>query len=50
MKISYFIKFDKDLEPVRIVCANWLELTDTVQRLVRQRGEPFEWMIRDYMR
>lgn len=48
--ISYFIKFDKELQPIRLVCKNWHELEYTVARLIEKYGEPFEWIIRDYHR
>lgn len=50
MRYSFFVKFDKDLQPTRIVVGSWEELESWLNKMVRERGEIYEWIIRDYAR
>lgn len=46
-KIGYFVMFERDIEPQRVVVSSWLELVEALTRMVAQRG-PIDWMQRDY--
>ena len=50
MKFNYWIFFEKDREPIRIRAEHFEEFKLILDRLVYERSEMFEWMIRDYSR
>jgi hypothetical protein len=46
---KFHIKFDNE-PPFRITVKSWEEFRDTLERLMRERGGFYEWIIRDYDR
>ena len=46
----YWIKFDKDRSPEFIRASTFVEFRDILERLVLERQEMPEWIIRDYTR
>ena len=47
IQLGYFIKFRTDLLPKALVARNFEELWRHVSKMVQERGEPFEWLIKD---
>jgi len=47
-ELKYWIKFDRDDRPYKIIAQDFLDLMDQIRRMTEQRQEPFEWVNRDY--
>lgn len=47
---KYWVKFDKDPSPVPVISEHFVEFRETLERLVIERAQMPEWIIRDYTR
>jgi len=50
MNFYFWLKFDKDPQPIHIRVGSFAELKEVLERLVSERGDFPEWIIRDYSR